>query len=37
MFKDTKAYSGFSTNDIPKTQGFYSQTLGVLATWHICS
>ncbi len=29
MFKDTKAFSGFSVNDIPKAKAFYSQTLGL--------
>lgn len=27
MFKDVRAFSGFSTNDLPKTKDFYSQTL----------
>jgi predicted enzyme related to lactoylglutathione lyase len=29
MFKDTKAFSGFSVNDLPKAKEFYSQTLGL--------
>lgn len=29
MFKDSKAFSSFSTNDIAKTKEFYSQTLGL--------
>ena len=29
MFKDTKAYSGFSVNDVQKAQEFYGQTLGL--------
>src|SRR3954447_14623057 len=29
MFKDTKAFSGFSVNDIPKAKAFYGQTLGL--------
>ena len=29
MFKDSKAFSGFSTNDIAATKKFYSETLGV--------
>ena len=29
MFKDTKAFSGFSVNDIPKAKEFYSMTLGL--------
>ena len=29
MFKDTKAFSGFSVNDIPKAKEFYSKTLGL--------
>jgi predicted enzyme related to lactoylglutathione lyase len=29
MFKDTKAFSGFSVDDIPKAKTFYSQTLGL--------
>ena len=29
MFKDVRAFSGFSTNDISKTKEFYSQTLAV--------
>jgi predicted enzyme related to lactoylglutathione lyase len=29
MFKDTKAFSGFSADDIPKAKQFYGETLGV--------
>ena len=29
MFKDTKAFSGFSVDDIPKAKAFYGQTLGL--------
>jgi catechol 2,3-dioxygenase-like lactoylglutathione lyase family enzyme len=29
MFKTTKAFSGFSVNDIGKAKGFYGQTLGL--------
>jgi predicted enzyme related to lactoylglutathione lyase len=29
MFKKTKAFSGFSVNDIQKAKEFYSQTLGL--------
>ena len=29
MFKDTKAFSGFSVNDIQKAREFYAQTLGL--------
>ena len=29
MFKDTKAFSGFSVNDLKKAKEFYSQTLGL--------
>jgi catechol 2,3-dioxygenase-like lactoylglutathione lyase family enzyme len=29
MFKDTKAFSGFSTNDLEKTKEFYGQVLGL--------
>ncbi len=29
MFKDTKAFNGFSVNDIAKAKEFYSQTLGL--------
>jgi len=32
MFKNTKAYSGFSVNDLQKAQEFYSQTLGLEVT-----
>jgi predicted enzyme related to lactoylglutathione lyase len=29
MFKDTKAFSGFSVDDVAKAKEFYGQTLGV--------
>ena len=29
MFTDRPAFSGFSTDDIPKAQEFYGQTLGI--------
>ncbi len=29
MFKNTRAFSGFSVNDIQKAKEFYSQTLGL--------
>jgi len=29
MFKDTKAFSSFSVNDLPKAREFYGQTLGL--------
>src|SRR5262245_16297051 len=29
MFKDTKAFSGFSVSDLPKAKEFYSRTLGL--------
>jgi catechol 2,3-dioxygenase-like lactoylglutathione lyase family enzyme len=29
MFKDTKAYSGFSVDDVEKARDFYGDTLGV--------
>lgn len=29
MFKDTKAFAGFSVNDIQKAKEFYGQTLGI--------
>jgi predicted enzyme related to lactoylglutathione lyase len=32
MFKNAKAFSGFSVDDIPKAKQFYSQTLGVDVT-----
>jgi len=32
MFKDTKAFSGFSVNDISQAKTFYGQTLGVDVT-----
>jgi catechol 2,3-dioxygenase-like lactoylglutathione lyase family enzyme len=32
MFRDTKAFSGFAVDDIPKAQQFYSETLGLEVT-----
>lgn len=32
MFRDTKAYSGFSVDDIQKAKTFYGQTLGLDVT-----
>ena len=32
MFKDTKAFSGFSVNDIPRAKEFYGETLGLEVT-----
>ena len=32
MLEDSKAFSGFSTGDIPKTREFYASTLGLDAT-----
>jgi catechol 2,3-dioxygenase-like lactoylglutathione lyase family enzyme len=29
MFKEVKAFSGFSVNDIQKAKEFYSKTLGL--------
>jgi len=29
MFKNTKAFSGFSVDDVPKARAFYGDTLGV--------
>ena len=29
MFKNTKAFSGFSVDDVPKAKEFYGQTLGL--------
>ena len=29
MFADTKAFSGFAVNDVPKAQEFYGGTLGI--------
>ena len=29
MFKDTRAFSGFSVNDIQKAKEFYGKTLGL--------
>lgn len=32
MFENTKAFSGFSVDDIPKAKEFYGETLGVRVT-----
>ena len=32
MFKDTKAFSGFSVDDIPRAKQFYGETLGLDVT-----
>jgi len=32
MFKDTKAFSGFSVNNLQKAKEFYGQTLGLDAS-----
>ena len=32
MLRDSHAFSGFSSNDIPKTKEFYGQTLGLEVT-----
>jgi catechol 2,3-dioxygenase-like lactoylglutathione lyase family enzyme len=32
MFKDTKAFSGFSVNDLQEAQEFYGRTLGLEVT-----
>ena len=32
MLNGTKAFSGFSTNDIPKAKAFYTGTLGLNVT-----
>jgi catechol 2,3-dioxygenase-like lactoylglutathione lyase family enzyme len=32
MFRDSHAYSGFSSNDIPKAKSFYGETLGLEVT-----
>lgn len=29
MFRDTKAFSGFSVDDVPKAKAFYGETLGL--------
>ena len=29
MFKDAKAFSGFSVNDVPRAKQFYGETLGL--------
>ena len=32
MFHDSQAFSGFSSNDVPKAREFYAQTLGLEVT-----
>ncbi|MGH2736975.1 MAG: VOC family protein [Actinomycetota bacterium] len=32
MFKDTKAFSGFAVDDVPRAKEFYGQTLGLDVT-----
>ena len=32
MFKDTKAFSGFSVDDVPRAKKFYGETLGLEVT-----
>ncbi|HSL32086.1 MAG TPA: VOC family protein [Candidatus Limnocylindrales bacterium] len=32
MLHDSRAYSGFSTNDIPRSRDFYERTLGLEVT-----
>jgi predicted enzyme related to lactoylglutathione lyase len=32
MFRDSHAFSGFSSNEIPKAKEFYAQTLGLEVT-----
>ena len=32
MFRESHAFSGFSSNDIPKCKAFYSETLGLDVT-----
>jgi catechol-2,3-dioxygenase len=32
MFRDSRAFSGFSSNDIAKAKEFYGQTLGIEVT-----
>ncbi len=32
MFKDTKAFSGFSVNDLQRARSFYGETLGLTVT-----
>jgi catechol 2,3-dioxygenase-like lactoylglutathione lyase family enzyme len=32
MFRDSHAFSGFSSDDIPKAKAFYAQTLGLEVT-----
>jgi catechol 2,3-dioxygenase-like lactoylglutathione lyase family enzyme len=32
MFRDSQAYSGFSTNDITEAREFYAETLGLTVT-----
>ena len=34
MFKNSKAYSGFSADDIPAAQAFYGDTLGLDVSEH---
>jgi catechol 2,3-dioxygenase-like lactoylglutathione lyase family enzyme len=34
MFEKTKAYSGFSVDDIPKAKQFYGETLGLRVSEH---
>jgi predicted enzyme related to lactoylglutathione lyase len=29
MFKDTKAFSGFAVDDVPRARQFYGETLGI--------
>jgi predicted enzyme related to lactoylglutathione lyase len=32
MFRDSRAYSGFSSNDLAKSKKFYAETLGLKVT-----
>ncbi len=32
MFRDTKAFSGFAVDDIPRAKAFYAETLGLEVT-----
>ncbi len=32
MFKDTRAFSGFAVDDIPRAKAFYGETLGLEVT-----
>ncbi len=32
MFENTRAFSGFSVDDVPKARAFYSETLGLRST-----